>query len=143
MAGEPDKTRKGGFPSRTFLRYVLFQVPEWTLVVVLLVAIDHYSDAPTWLLVLGGFGFALKDLLLYPWMRRAYELVGNDPGEHLVGRPGTVIEELSPDGWVRVNAELWRATASDGRVVAGTSVRIRALRGHVLLVEPDEGTRSA
>lgn len=125
-------------PSRTFLRYLFFQLPEWALVLLLLVALHRYTDAPAWVLWLCGLGFAVKDLLLYPWLRHAYEKVGSDPGEHLVGREATVIEELAPEGWVRVNAELWRAKATDGRVNAGASVRIRALQGHLLVVEPDD-----
>lgn len=126
--------------SSSFRRYLLFQIPEWLLVGLLLLALHHYGHAPVWVLVLGGLGFVAKDVLLYPWLRHAYEKVGADPGEHLVGRAATVVEELSPEGWVRVNAELWRAVASEGRIAVGTLVRIRALRGHELVVESEPGS---
>jgi len=123
--------------SRTLLRYVLFQIPEWGLVVLLLLAIDHYTHAPTWLLVAGGVGFVAKDFALYPWMKRAYEPVGSDPGEHLVGRRGVATSAVGHEGWVRIDAELWRAETGDGVIPSGTPIRVRALDGHVLVVERD------
>jgi len=123
--------------SRTFARYLLFQLPEWGLVVLLLLAIEHFSRAPTWLLVLAGAGFVAKDVALYPWMRRAYEHVGDDPGENLVGRRGVATSAVAAEGWVRVDAELWRAEADGGEIPKGAPVRVRALDGHVLVVEPD------
>ena len=119
------------------VRYLLFQIPEWGLVSLLLLAIHHWSDAPGWLLALGGAGFVAKDLLLYPWLRHAYEKVGGDPGEHLVGRRGVALEEVDSEGWVRVSAELWRAESAGPAIPAGARVRVRALHGHVLVVEPE------
>jgi membrane protein implicated in regulation of membrane protease activity len=123
--------------SRTFARYLFFQLPEWGLVVLLLLAIDHFTETPAWLLVAGGVGFVAKDVALYPWMRRAYEHVGNDPGENLVGRRGVATSTVARDGWVRVDAELWRAETGDGEIPKGTRIRVCALDGHVLVVEPD------
>jgi membrane protein implicated in regulation of membrane protease activity len=123
--------------SRTLVRYLLFQIPEWGLVALLLVAIHRFTDAPGWLLLAGAAGFVAKDLALYPWMRRAYEHVGNDPGENLVGRRGVATSVVGSEGWVRVDAELWRAEADGDDIPKGAPVRVRALDGHVLVVEPD------
>jgi membrane protein implicated in regulation of membrane protease activity len=122
---------------RTLVRYLLFQLPEWGLVVLLLLGIDHWTDTPLWLLVVGGAAFVVKDLLLYPWVRHAYAHVGNDPGENLVGRRGIATSPVGHEGWVRVDAELWRAESGGGPIAKGTPVRVRALDGHVLVVEPD------
>ncbi len=113
---------------------MLFQIPEWSLVALILLGVHNYTEAPAWLLVAGAVGFAVKDVLLYPWMKRAYEKVGADPGEHLVGRLATVVEGLKPHGWVRVNAELWRAVADHGEIETGAAVRVEALEGHELRV---------
>ena len=121
----------------TLLRYLLFQLPEWLLVALLLLGIHRYTDVPVWLLWAGGVGFVVKDLLLYPWLRHAYEHVAADPGEELVGRRGVAVEAVAPEGWVRVHAELWRAESGGEPIPAGAPVRVRALRGHVLVVEPE------
>ena len=123
--------------SRTLRRYLLFQLPEWALVGLLLLGIHRFTDVPVWLLLAGGAGFVAKDVLLYPWMRRAYEAVGNDPGENLVGRRGVATSPVASEGWVRVDAELWRAEASGGEIAQGAPVRVQALDGHVLVVAAD------
>ena len=123
--------------SRTWVRYLMFQFPEWALVALLLLAIHRFTEAPTWLLLVGGLGFVAKDLALYPWMRQAYEHVGSDPGENLVGRRGVATSVVANRGWVRVDAELWRAEAGGDDIPKGCAVRVCALDGHVLVVEPD------
>jgi len=123
--------------SRTFARYLLFQLPEWGLVLLLLLAIDRFTEAPAWLLVAGGARFVAKDLALYPWMRSAYEHVGSDPGEHLVGRRGVATSAIASQGWVRIDAELWRAEVETGEIPQGTRIRVRSLDGHVLVVEAE------
>ncbi|NNL66407.1 MAG: hypothetical protein HKP30_09210, partial [Myxococcales bacterium] len=54
---------------RTLLRYLAFQLPEWSLVLLLLLAIRGYTEAPGWVLWACGAGFVAKDLALYPWLR--------------------------------------------------------------------------
>jgi membrane-bound serine protease (ClpP class) len=59
--------------------------------------------------------------------------------ERLVGAEGVVIEALAPRGQVRVQAEVWTATlAADGTqlVPVGATVRVLAVRGLSLVVEP-------
>lgn len=121
--------------SSTLRRYLLFQLPEWGLVAALLVAIQRYTDAPTWVLALVAVGFVVKDLALYPWMKRAYEHVGSDPGEKLVGRSGVATSDVGDAGWVRVDAELWRAETLGDPIPKGSPVAVRALDGHVLVVD--------
>lgn len=120
---------------RTLQRYLLFQLPEWGLVALLLFAIHRYTEAPSWLLVAAAAGFVAKDLALYPWMKHAYEHVGSDPGEHLVGRQGVATSLVAEAGWVRIDAELWRAETRGDVIPKGASVTVRALDGHVLVVD--------
>jgi membrane-bound serine protease (ClpP class) len=59
--------------------------------------------------------------------------------ERLVGAEGVVIEALAPRGQVRVQAEVWTATLAAGGtqlVPVGTTVRVLAVRGLSLVVEP-------
>ena len=66
------------------------------------------------------------------WSRRRKATVG---GEALVGAIGVAIEDLWPEGQVKVNGELWRAHC-EGGCDAGTSVVVRRLDGLTLEVEP-------
>jgi len=125
--------------SRTFLRYMAFQLPGWMLLGILVAGLWRWTDAPGWLLALGVALFVAKDLLLFPWLRHAYEKTSHEPGEALVGVRARVVEPVDPRGWVRVGAELWKAESVDGPIPAGRTVRVRALDGHVLVVGRDEG----
>lgn len=55
--------------------------------------------------------------------------------ETLVGQVGEAREPLDPRGFVFVNSELWTAEAPS-RVEKGAAVKVREVRGRVLLVEP-------
>jgi membrane-bound serine protease (ClpP class) len=58
--------------------------------------------------------------------RRRQVLTGADA---LVGALGEVREELSPEGLVFVRGALWKAVASNGRIPAGTTVRVVRRQG--------------
>jgi membrane-bound serine protease (ClpP class) len=53
----------------------------------------------------------------------------------LVGLTGVALDVLRPDGQVKVNGEIWRATCVDG-CEAGAPIVIRAVDGLTLEVEP-------
>jgi len=60
--------------------------------------------------------------------------------ERLVGAEGVVIEALEPRGQIRVRAEEWGATLATGGtqvVPVGATVRVLAIRGLTLVVEPN------
>jgi membrane-bound serine protease (ClpP class) len=57
--------------------------------------------------------------------------------EAIVGKEGVVIGAgLSPEGIVRVAAEEWKARSSAGSAPAGARIRVTAIEGLVLTVEP-------
>ena len=59
--------------------------------------------------------------------------------ERLIGSEGVVIEALEPRGLARVAAEMWAATlpaGETGRVAPGAIVRVLAIQGLTLVVEP-------
>ena len=57
----------------------------------------------------------------------------------LVGLIGETRGELKPEGPVFVKGTLWRGRSGDGPIPAGTRVRVRAVDGLILRVEPDLG----
>jgi membrane-bound serine protease (ClpP class) len=119
------------------VRYTLLQLPGWTIASGIL-----YLAWTRWdlsgLLALGGLAFWIsKDFALYPFVRSAYavgpsSLIGP---ELLLGSEGTSDGELTPSGHVRLRGERWRAE-STSHVAAGARVRVRAVRGLTVEVEP-------
>jgi membrane protein implicated in regulation of membrane protease activity len=101
----------------------------------------HWEFIPQWLAVLCFVGWLLKDLLLYPFLCRAYE-----PGvtglARLVGSRGTAEGDLAPTGYIRVRGELWRAVVrpADQVVRSGAEVEIvSAERMEVFVRAVDSG----
>lgn len=122
-----------------FGKYLLFQLPGWTLVAIVLALAVRFFELPVWLAWAVWGANVAKDLVLYRWLRAAYadhpsRFVG---GDALVGAEGHVEEALTPQGFVRVRGERWKALARGGTELdAGRPIRVVSVRGLVLTVEP-------
>ncbi|NJD99795.1 nodulation protein NfeD [Thermococcus sp. LS1] len=69
---------------------------------------------------------------------RAHRRKPESGKEELVGAEGKVIQELNPEGMIRVHGELWKALSKDGsRIPAGEKVRIVEIKGLTLIVEKE------
>jgi membrane protein implicated in regulation of membrane protease activity len=98
------------------LLLALFVVPRpWAWVLV--GAAVLYETASTW--------------LGWRWSRTRKAVVGTAA---LIGASALVTEDCRPDGWVRVNGELWRAHCTAG-ASAGELVRVVSVHGLALVVE--------
>jgi membrane protein implicated in regulation of membrane protease activity len=117
--------------SPTFRRYLLFQIPGWVIAAVVLNLL-----LPRWTAVLLLTLYMLKDFVLYPWLRMAYDTETPIGGAQLVGQTAVTRDNLNPKGYVFVRGELWRAEARPAPVPANTLVRILHANGLTLLVEP-------
>jgi membrane protein implicated in regulation of membrane protease activity len=108
-----------------WIKYLLFQIPGWIISATVLAVLVHWESLQKWLAVLCFFGWLLKDLLVYPFFRRAYE-PGVSGSARLVGSKGIAEGDLTPTGYIRVRGELWRAVVSpaDQVVRSGTEVEI-------------------
>lgn len=107
------------------IKYLLFQIPGWIITAIALLMLLHWKFIPKWLAVLCFVAWLLKDLLLYPFLRRAYE-PGVTGSARLVGSRGVAEGDLAPTGYIRVRGELWRAVVSpaDNVIRSGTEVEV-------------------
>ena len=86
--------------------------------------------------VIGGLAsLAVGVLEIAYWQRRMGRQKVQTGSENLIGATGEVTEPLAPVGQIRVLGELWEARASS-EVARGTRVRVVAMRGLMLDVEP-------
>jgi membrane-bound serine protease (ClpP class) len=93
--------------------------------------VSPLAIAPVAIIAALFFGFVVAKALA---MRH---LPPPDGVRAVVGKEGVVVGAgLTPAGVVRVAAEEWRASSSAGPVPAGTRIRVTALDGLVLTVEP-------
>jgi membrane-bound serine protease (ClpP class) len=95
----------------------LFFIPEpWNVVAVVVAAFVEVGEVFFWIRFL-----------------RRYRI--QTGAEAMVGRRAEVLERCSPDGRVRIAGEIWNAR-SEQPVVQGETVRIVAVEGLTLRVEP-------
>ena len=66
----------------------------------------------------------------YRWSRRRRSRTG---AEAMLGATAEVVERCDPEGWVKLDGELWRARA-DGSVEPGERVEVLAVDGLTLVV---------
>lgn len=86
--------------------------------------------AVTVLSVTGGYAYLAPRLLAVRRMPVANQWIG---------RRATVTEDLEPDGMVRLQGALWRATSESGVATAGESVEVTDVKGLKLTVRKPSG----
>ena len=120
----------------TLYRYLLYQIPGWLLAIIAAVLLHRFANLPMWAGIALVAGWAVKDALLYPFLRSAYETDPSTAIERLIGLDGVAVEPLRPNGYVRVRGELWLAEASPTTAIIrnGHTVRVDAVRGTTLVV---------
>ena len=121
----------------TLARYTLLQVPGWVVTAAVL-AIPLQLELISFRVAATLFGLLmLKDAIIYPFVRRAYEPAANNRVEDLIGHLAEVRRDLRPDGYVWLRGELWRAETDGGgdSIAPGNRVRVIGARGLTLIVE--------
>ena len=114
---------------RTVTRYYLFQIPGWVLAAVLVAVLHAWLGLPVWvaLTVLGVM--VMKDVVCYPFLRKAYQLEASGAAQ-LVGLRGVARDSLDPTGYVYVRGERWRARTEAGAPAIPAGADVRIVQGH-------------
>jgi membrane-bound serine protease (ClpP class) len=125
-------------PKPIYLRYTLLNIPGLVAVILILIIIQHWVVLPAWLFwVIIGF-WIVKDVLLFPFVWRAYDWERPGSSRAMIGEYGIAKEQLAPEGYVQIQGELWRAVKIDKGppIEVGQSVKIVKMNGLTLFVEP-------
>jgi membrane-bound serine protease (ClpP class) len=77
------------------------------------------------------FAFALRSSMR---TRRKKPTTG---GEGLIGKTGTTMTDLDPQGQVMIGGEIWKAFVSSGALEKGSPVKVVGRKGLLLQVEGD------
>ena len=119
-------------------RYLFAQVPGWLIVAIGAVVASSYGADPRLAWTIAA-AWVVKDLVAYPFVRRAYERTRSST-ETLIGTVGVVRDTLAPSGWVTIRGEVWRAELDAGSpepVPTGRKVRVQSVEGRTLRVAPE------
>jgi membrane protein implicated in regulation of membrane protease activity len=123
--------------SRTVVaRYTLFQLPELLLVVIALTALVGLGVVSRDVAWLRGGLWVVKEIVLFPFVRRAYEPSDPSATTSLVGANAIVTERLDPTGRVRIGPETWVAKlpVASEPVEVGATVGVKSVEGLTLHV---------
>jgi membrane protein implicated in regulation of membrane protease activity len=122
----------------TWFRYLLFQIPGWCMAALVLLLLGHYRMISFSGAVICFAAWMLKDWVLYPWLRSAYEVSTRTGSKTLIGHKGVAESHLAPEGLIRVRGELWRAVAipRDLPIQTGIAVEIIDADGMTVFVRP-------
>lgn len=96
---------------------------------------------PTWLALLAGVvGIGVSMFSGMPAMVRTRFATPTIGREWMIGEMGDAVSGVDPEGTVRVRGALWRARTNRATPVeAGARIRVTAIDGLVLEIEPEEG----
>ena len=61
--------------------------------------------------------------------------------EGLIGEIGETVDQLNPEGTIRIHGEIWKATSSVGKIPKNTKIHIVSVKGLELTVEPHTFTK--
>jgi membrane protein implicated in regulation of membrane protease activity len=126
-------------PGSVYLRYILLNIPEFVAMLLILVVIQYWVVIPVWLLwSIIGF-WIVKDVVLFPFIWRAYDWDRAGRSRSLIGERGIAKDKLAPSGYIQIHSELWKAErlAEGPPIEAGQPVRVKKMEGLTLFVELD------
>lgn len=115
---------------------MFFQIPGWIITGLIILGLYSWRYLPGWVAIFGFSGWILKDVLMYPLLRRAYESDVKPGSQALVGMRGVAQDHLDPRDYVRVRGELWNTVANpiDQVIFAGTEVEIVSADSMLVIV---------
>ena len=120
-------------------RYLLVQIPGWVLAATVLYALHVWLNLPAWAAIGLFAADVVKDFVLYPVLRRAYETTEAIGADRLIGETGIVRQPVDPHGYIEVRGELWEAEATPGSpaIPEGSRVEVESARGMTLVVRSE------
>jgi membrane protein implicated in regulation of membrane protease activity len=126
--------------SSVLLKYALVQILGLVLFVVILLLLRRWLDLSMWLVGSLIFLWIIKDILLFPVFRHAYEEDSSKDEHPMIGARGVAHGRIDPSGYAWVRGELWRVEVVGPirPMEKGEKLKVEGARGLTLLVVPDE-----
>jgi membrane-bound ClpP family serine protease len=131
------KKRKS-WSTRVLVKYLLIQSLSWVLWALVGVVVQRWIHFPGWVIPVFIAVLVAKDIIMFPFVWRAYDSERRGALHPRVGTLGVVVKKLSPAGYIEANGELWRAelAGENSSIAEGDTVSVRDVRGLTLIVEP-------
>ena len=131
---------KKNIPSRVYIRYGLLAIPGTVVLVLVLIVVRNWVPIPFWLQVALIFLWIAKEIVLFPFIWRAYDPGRSEVSRSMIGESGFTRQKLAPAGYIRIQGELWKAEIMPGNppIEKGQWVQVKKSEGLKLFVVPQE-----
>jgi membrane-bound ClpP family serine protease len=116
-------------------RYVLFQIPDLIITLLVLIIIQQFFDLPFWIILLILLASILKDIIMFPFVWKSYLVHDREDHANIKGQVCIATEDFEAHGMVQINGELWKAI-SLSPVKKNDRLLIQKISGLELFVEP-------
>lgn len=134
------RNRLKEIPLRVYIRYGLLAIPGTVVLILVLMVAQHWVPIPFWLSVTLIALWIVKEIILFPFVWRAYDHARSEVFHSMIGLRGVTQERLAPTGYIRVQGELWKAEEIPGEppIEKNKWVRVKKIEGLKLYVVPEE-----
>jgi membrane-bound serine protease (ClpP class) len=112
---------------------------ESILVAVVLWLLPRFNvNLPLWVLGILVVALAVYSYVMYRVGRLTFLMRPKVAAEAIIGNEGKVTKRLAPEGYVKVQGVLWKATCSESELEVGDEVVVVGIEGLRLIVRLKE-----
>jgi membrane protein implicated in regulation of membrane protease activity len=128
--------------SRPPIWYTVQAILGWMLEEVILVAVVLWLlplfnvNIPLWVLGILMAALAVYSYVMYRIGRSTFLIKPKVAAETIIGNDGKVTKRLAPEGYVKVQGVLWKATCVESELEVGDDVVVVDINGLRLIVSP-------
>lgn len=116
-----------------------WMLEEAILVAIVLWLLPHFDiNLPLWALGILMAALAIYSYVMYRVGKPTFLLKPRVAAETIIGNEGKVTKWLAPEGYVKVQGVLWKATCNEAELEIGDEVVVVDIEGLKLLVSPKE-----
>lgn len=114
-----------------------WMLEEAILVAVVLWLLPQFNvNIPLWVLAVLMVALAIYSYIMYRVGRSTFLIRPKVAAEAVIGNEGKVTKRLAPEGYVKVQGVLWKATCSESELEVGDEVVVVGIEGLRLLIRP-------
>ena len=127
-------------PLRVYIRYGLLTIPGTVALILVLIVVQNWVSIPIWLWLTLILLWIAKEIVLFPFVWRAYDHTRSEVSHSMIGQRGLTKERLAPAGYILVQGELWKAEklVNEPPIEKNQWVRVKKLVGLKLFVVPEK-----
>jgi membrane protein implicated in regulation of membrane protease activity len=126
--------------------YTVQAILGWMLEEAILVAVVLWLlplfniNIPLWVLAILMVALAIYSYIMYRVGRSTFLIGPRVAAEAIIGNDGKVTKRLAPEGYVKVQGVLWKATCIESELEVGDEIVVVNIEGLRLIVSPKERT---